>query len=411
MKINEDDYRTVYDHLVKQRWEMGHEFVAFPTSDIVEDIGDLRFYDEAEAAQEHCFDSALYGDPYEFLSINSVYYSLSEGFQNPAMIVEEYGIVDVQAMVDARRERMKENSNINLNQNIMNPENLERVKDKVRYTGYEGLDTEVERVVLSGKPNVIKDLEHSKGYTVESVLSLNKSKKTGDYFFNSVKVSLKMGDDVVVHPQTFKIDNKFYPREDGAAKTYRPNYTKAEMINLLHGRAVKKDILRKVDDLEQWDSAWVQTNYKESDLQGNYKREEMPDFNLKEHLMKLPILEKDNEVHLNNLINSLERGNIQLATFVVNGEQQKGYIEANPRQDWLNTYDENLNRHSFTIESPKQDNSQNLDHKNDQNLNANDANVKKPGQDQNQLDNINNADKDLKNQQKSDAKKGKGQSI
>jgi len=61
-------------------------------------------------------------------------------------------------------------------------------------------------------------------------------------------------------------------------------------------------------------------------------------------LSKHPIKELGNEEYKSNLMDSLKKGNLQSATFQLNGAEQKQYIEANPQFKTINIYDSSMQR-------------------------------------------------------------------
>jgi len=61
-------------------------------------------------------------------------------------------------------------------------------------------------------------------------------------------------------------------------------------------------------------------------------------------LAKHPIKELTNEQDKTRLMDSLQKGNRQSVTFIKEGNEQKMFIEANPRFKSLNVYDSNMQR-------------------------------------------------------------------
>ncbi|QEC58368.1 hypothetical protein [Flavisolibacter ginsenosidimutans] len=122
------------------------------------------------------------------------------------------------------------------------------------------------------------------------------------------------------------------------------NITLKEAYNLMSGRAVNKDLLNKEG---QAYNAWVQMNFKETDKAGNYLLKQYHQnygFDLTKELAKLPIKELSNEEQKSRLIESLQKGNRQVVTFVKDETEQKVFIEANPRFKSLNVYDASMQR-------------------------------------------------------------------
>ena len=153
------------------------------------------------------------------------------------------------------------------------------------------------------------------------------------YFFNRYNLMLKneqKPDDVL--KQTFYVNHK----ED--------NITLKEAYNLMCGRAVHKELSNK--EGEKY-NAWVQLDFKETDKNGNYKLHPYTDnygYDLQKALNVHEIKEMADPEQKEKLIQSLERGNKQTITMVVNGEDRKLAIEAVPRFKAINIYDTNGQR-------------------------------------------------------------------
>ncbi len=75
-------------------------------------------------------------------------------------------------------------------------------------------------------------------------------------------------------------------------------------------------------------------NYKINQYHQNYG------YDLEATLSKYPIKELNNQEYKSNLIRSLERGNLQSATFTIDGKEQKIFIAANPATKSLRAFDE-----------------------------------------------------------------------
>ncbi|GAA4748983.1 hypothetical protein [Flavisolibacter ginsenosidimutans] len=131
------------------------------------------------------------------------------------------------------------------------------------------------------------------------------------------------------------------------------NITQKEAYNLMSGRAVNKDLLNKEG---QAYNAWVQMNFKETDKAGNYLLKQYHQnygFDLAKELAKHPIKELADEKEKTRLIESLEKGNRQVVTFVKDGSEQKMFIEANPRFKSLTVYDASMQRVYNTSQKEK----------------------------------------------------------
>jgi hypothetical protein len=91
----------------------------------------------------------------------------------------------------------------------------------------------------------------------------------------------------------------------------------------------------------------MQMDFKETDKNGNYQLKYFHTnygFDLEKELAKHPIKELTNEGDKTRLIDSLNKGNRQSVIFMKDGNEQKVFIEANPRFKSLNVYDSNMQR-------------------------------------------------------------------
>jgi hypothetical protein len=217
--------------------------------------------------------------------------------------------------------------------NIMNQKNFEYLRDQVKYTGFgEGLENDLKQKMEDGKPEF--KLQHQTQYGNDSVtatLNFSQSKQSDMYFFNSYQVSLQKENS----PET--MEQTFYINKAG-------NITLKEAYNLMEGRSVNKDLTNKEGQVY---NAWIQMNFKQSDNNGNFKLKHYHQnygYDLEAVLSKHPIKELSNDEYKSNLFDSLKKGNLQSATFQMNGTEQKQFIEANPQFKTINIYDHNMQR-------------------------------------------------------------------
>jgi hypothetical protein len=217
--------------------------------------------------------------------------------------------------------------------NVMNQKNFEYLRDQVKFTGFgEGLENDLKQKIEEGKPEF--KLQHQTQYGNDSVtatLNFSQSKQSDMYFFNSYKVSLQKENSPDTMEQTFYINKG-------------SNTTLKEAYNLMEGRSVNKDLTNKEGQVY---NAWLQMDFKQSDDNGNFKLKHYHQnygYDLEAVLSKHPIKELGNEEYKSNLMDSLKKGNLQSATFQINGTEQKQYIEANPQFKTINIYDSSMQR-------------------------------------------------------------------
>jgi len=215
----------------------------------------------------------------------------------------------------------------------MNQKNFEYLRDQVKYTGFgEGLEKQLKEHMQRQIPEFT--LQHQGTFgrdETTSALHFKKSPSSDMYFFNSYQVSLKKDE------QTEKLNQSFYIEKSN-------NITLKEAFNLMHGRAVNKDLTNKEGQLY---NAWLQLDFKNTDNNGNYKLKQFHQnygFELEKALSKLPIKEMGSEQDKTRLIESLQKGNRQSVTFLENAAEKRRYIEANPQFKSVTVYDENAKR-------------------------------------------------------------------
>ena len=152
------------------------------------------------------------------------------------------------------------------------------------------------------------------------------------YFFNSYSASLQKPG------QTAPVSQTFYIGRDNT------NITLKEAYNLLDGRAVSKELVSKEGNLY---NAWLQLDFKQTTPGGNYKARQFSDqygFDLEKALAKHPIKELENQQERCRLTDSLQKGNRQSVTFLLDGSEQKRFVEASPQFKSVTVYDEQNKR-------------------------------------------------------------------
>jgi hypothetical protein len=215
----------------------------------------------------------------------------------------------------------------------MNEQNFDYLKNQIKYNGFgEELQRELREKMAEGKPdfNIIHHGKFGSDVT-EAALQFKKSETNDMYYFNRYLLQLKNEKGDEAFAQSFRAgrDN---------------NITLKEAYNMMNGRAVYKEMTPKEGEKYH---AWLQLNFKETETNGDFKVKQMHDnygYDLKATLAKYPIKEMENPDNALSLMRSLERGNRQLVTLVVDGKEQKLSIEASPQYKSLNMYDKDMNR-------------------------------------------------------------------
>ena len=116
----------------------------------------------------------------------------------------------------------------------------------------------------------------------------------------------------------------------------------------MDGRAVNKLLTSKQDEKY---TAWLQLDFKNQSQKGNYEMKQYHQnygFDLEKTLSKYPIKELQNEQYKESLIRSLERGNLQSATFVLNGKEEKIFLTPNVAFKSLSAFDDKMQKVSLS---------------------------------------------------------------
>lgn len=177
------------------------------------------------------------------------------------------------------------------------------------------------------------------GDKVNAVLHLRKSESSDHYHLNKFDLSLQKEGQLTEAKHTFYVNAVKSTNEQGE-KNPDNLYTLKEGYNLLAGRPVFKHMTNFEGNA--YDS-WVQLNLKNKLESGNFEMKQYTKnygFELEAVLNKYPIKELTNEQYKANLIDSLNRGNLQKATFVgAEGKEEKLYISPVVTMGQLNVYD------------------------------------------------------------------------
>ena len=220
----------------------------------------------------------------------------------------------------------------------MNENNLEYLQNNLKYLGFgeslnqqlkEAIEKELPEFKLQSdvrmsppnakdKPELADDMRYE--------LDFSKSKETDMYFFNKYSASLQKAGEPTTIDQTFYINKG-------------KGVTAKESFNLLSGRSVNKDVvLKSGEKANMWlklehepEKGYVIKNYGE-----NYG------FNLASAVDKFVLPDINKPGFRDQLMKSLERGNLHEVNFSKDGKGMKGFIAANAYYKTLDFYDLNL---------------------------------------------------------------------
>jgi hypothetical protein len=222
-------------------------------------------------------------------------------------------------------------------------------ESQLKRTGFaEAFTPQLKNMMEQGVPliqyNIKKEYEGDK---VDAILHLKKSATSDYYFLNKFDLQLQKDGQVDSLKQTFYLTRKPGTSEDGSneKQKHENKYTLKEGYNLLAGRPVYKNL---VGNEGQEYQAWVKIDFKNVLNNGNYELKQYHSnygFELENVLAKYSIKELMNDQYKQSLIESLQRGNLQKATFVdQNGKEEKLYVSPNITLGSLNVYDANKQR-------------------------------------------------------------------
>lgn len=175
----------------------------------------------------------------------------------------------------------------------MDQENLDYLKEKLKFTGFEDKANEtLEKHIRAGKDEFQIPVKlEMEGRDMVVDLHFRKSNTADRYFFNKYDVVLTNQDERIA-PKS----HTFYQNQGVTAK---------EAFNLLEGRAVHKNLLNQ--DNEPY-KAWIQLDLGQKEPNGNFKintYHENYGFDLKKSLENLPVKELQDQNKSEWLIKAL----------------------------------------------------------------------------------------------------------
>ena len=315
------DWQVLSDEVlekVEAALRKGDNWIAYNNSLYFIEPGDVFFFNNRDAADEFAANNVSDHDRYAVMYASSVADVFRKIFYREELYMKEQQLF------------------INKNSNVMNEKNLEHLKDNLKYLGFgEGLNAQLELNIRQEKPDFT--LKHQATYnnqTLDSSLHFKKGEQEM-YFFNRYEARIQQPEE---RQQTFYID-----RGNGI--------TNKEAFNLLNGRAVHKELTNKEG---QPYNAWVQLDLTKKEENGGYKQNRYHEnygYNLAAEIEKLTLKPLGEEQH-KQLLASLQKGNLQAATFIIGTNEPKLFIEANPQYKTVNLYDPRMNQ--FSQEAKKE---------------------------------------------------------
>lgn len=225
----------------------------------------------------------------------------------------------------------------------MNVKNLEFLQTSLKYLGFgDKLNAELEKNIKEQSAEFKLNLpgeftRDGQKERVDYTLDFKKSDQTDMYFLNRYNATLRGAEPDQDKSQTFYISKN-------------SGITAKEAYNLLSGRSVNKDLTNKEG---QPYNAWLQLDFQEKDKNDNFKVKQFHQgygYDLEAVVKRYPIKELGNDEEKVKLLKSLEKGNLQPVTFVIEGREDKMYVSANPQYKTLDLYDSKMEKQFQGIE-------------------------------------------------------------
>lgn len=224
----------------------------------------------------------------------------------------------------------------------MNENNLEYLQNNLKYLGFgESLNPQLKEAIEKELPEFKLRLDINMpamnakdkpelADTMQYQLDFSKSKETDMYFFNKYQAFLEpAGKPYDVVDQIFYINK-------GKGVTAKESY------NLLSGRAVNKDVILKSGEKA---NMWLKLDLTEHDPDKGFKVKNYGEnygFSLASSVDKFVLPDIYKPGFKDQLMKSLERGNLHEVSFSKDGKKMNGFVAANPQFKTLDFYDHNL---------------------------------------------------------------------
>jgi hypothetical protein len=205
----------------------------------------------------------------------------------------------------------------------MDQENLNYLHDNLKYMGF-GVDTPL-NLALDAQVRLepasfelFAEAFFDEESKMEARLFFKRGPDSERYYFNKYEALLRFTD----NPEKDKAQT-FELNKGGRGVTFKEAY------NLLQGRYVHKMV---VDDAGKKEPKWLQLNFAEKSVWGNYKINKFSDhFDLEKTLRQYKIRELLDEDLEQRICRSLRRGNLHPVTFILHSKKtQRMLIWASP---------------------------------------------------------------------------------
>ncbi|MCD9015237.1 hypothetical protein [Parachryseolinea silvisoli] len=217
----------------------------------------------------------------------------------------------------------------------MEKENLEFLKERLYFLGFgerlnKGLEDKMKSGATEFKLGIDGGVETmGKKKTIDYVLDFAKSSKQDRYFLNN-------------YTATLKNENKEVEAKQKVFLNYGSGLSSREAFNLLEGRSVHKTLKNKKGESYE---AWVKIDFNTQDKYGNNKLQPFTkgwNYDLSHQLHKHPIKELQDSAQKDELMRKMNKGDLAEVNFVINSQDVKRHIAANPAGRNILVYDENF---------------------------------------------------------------------
>ncbi len=195
----------------------------------------------------------------------------------------------------------------------MDQENVIFLHDNLKYMGF-GVDTPLNLALDAqirleqASFELYAEAWFDDETKMEARLFFKRGPDSERYFFNKYEAFLRHSD----NPDKDKAQT-FHLNKGGRGVTFKEAY------NLLQGRYVHKMV---VDETGKKEAKWLQLNFAEKTVWGNYKINKFSDhFDLEKTLRQYKIRELENEELEQRICRSLRRGNLHPVTFVLHSKK------------------------------------------------------------------------------------------
>jgi hypothetical protein len=309
-----NDFVAAICYELESKLSKGQTWMAYTTRGHFTTEKNMHFFTSRNAAEKFSASKKREGI-YQVAPVEPLTYIMEDWFRLAYMKQIHSGHLHIntqQVIADYEKEQLKNHFIYSIKTNVMNQENLEYLKDNVKYMGFgEKMNEQLENNLQQGKDNFqldFKSVVNNKPFA--ATLHFGKSETSDKYFFNSYDASLQKNNNE-------KVDQTFYLNKG-------KGITAKEAYNLLDGRAVHKELTNKENVPYK---AWVQLDFEKKDKHNNFEVKQFHEnygYNLKDAVAKYAISE----------LNDVEK----------EGNSHKMFIEANPQFKSVTLYDGQMKR-------------------------------------------------------------------